>query len=165
MHRAGGALCGGRDGWALTATAAGATCAQLTRPAQLTPPQASPGTALLTVLQAMGWVPWLSATALKVVLFLPCYWLAVGVGGRHGYPFTRSPDQNTPLLKVVLGVFFVCGGTVWMLCYSLCITHLHSDELKTEATRLLNLGTQARTTDHPAPPRPPRYACLLSLRA
>jgi hypothetical protein len=39
--------------------------------------------------------------------------------------------------------FYVLGGSTWMLCYTVCNKVLHSDELRTEATRLLNLLTQA----------------------
>ena len=39
-------------------------------------------------------------------------------------------------------VFYVLGGTVWMLGYSLGLPLLRDDEAKVEATRLLNLMTQ-----------------------
>lgn len=39
--------------------------------------------------------------------------------------------------------FYVLGGSIWMLCYTVCNNVLHSDEMRTEATRLLNLLTQA----------------------
>lgn len=39
--------------------------------------------------------------------------------------------------------FYIVGGSSWMLCYTLCVEMLHTDELRTEATRLLNLLTQA----------------------
>ena len=39
--------------------------------------------------------------------------------------------------------FYVLGGSSWMLCYTVCNKVLHSDEMRTEATRLLNLLTQA----------------------
>ena len=42
----------------------------------------------------------------------------------------------------VQGVFFVLGGCVWMLGYSLSLPLLKDDEAKVEATRLLNLMTQ-----------------------
>ena len=45
----------------------------------------------------------------------------------------------------VQGLFFVSGGCVWMLCYALVLPLLHDDEVKVEATRLLNLMTQVRT--------------------
>ena len=39
-------------------------------------------------------------------------------------------------------VFFVTGGSCWMLCYSLCPKIVADEAEATEATRLLNLTTQ-----------------------
>ena len=39
-------------------------------------------------------------------------------------------------------MFFVTGGSCWMLCYSLCPKIVADEAEATEATRLLNLTTQ-----------------------
>ena len=43
---------------------------------------------------------------------------------------------------IVQAVFYVLGGTAWMLGYSLGLPLLRDDEARVEATRLLNLMTQ-----------------------
>ena len=57
-----------------------------------------------------------------------------------------GPGSGSGYAYLVVGataVFYVIGGSSWMLCYTLAVKILPTDELRTEATRLLNLMTQA----------------------
>ena len=54
----------------------------------------------------------------------------------------RPKRLSQTVFVTAQGVFFVSGGVIWMLCYSLSLPLLHNSEQKVEATRLLNLMTQ-----------------------
>lgn len=52
---------------------------------------------------------------------------------------------------VIQGAFYVSGGLLWMLCYTLALPRLSGEE-KVEGIRLLNLATQVRVHGRPSPP-------------
>eukprot|EP01052_Picozoa_sp_SAG31_P021471 SAG31_NODE_1663_length_7581_cov_10.076399_1_plen_292_part_00 len=60
----------------------------------------------------------------------------------YAFDLPFAATSPAPLVIGLVAAYFVCGGLCWMQLYTVTLDRLPAAEDRTEATRLLNLGTQ-----------------------